>query len=181
MRVYFSALAEFTENISVKFWRKLRADLAPFISLQGTGGPKRAQFQGVMELEDASDELLNYQITEALVRKVESLSRVGVERIDFEEMTRGAGRTLPIVGYMTADELQKKSRKELIEMLHTQFDYPLGSSKRMSKKMLVESILCSQRNANTHTVIARLASKPRYASKPLPDAVIDRLLADNDE
>ncbi len=91
MIVFFKARTEFTDRITRDFWRKLRKNIDPFLKLTAVGGAKQGHFSGTLpiELENPSDEELAYEITSALVQKVELLSAVGVTNIEFDEITVG--------------------------------------------------------------------------------------------
>jgi hypothetical protein len=91
MIVFFRARAEFTENINRDFWRKLRKNRDPFHTLTAVGGSKNGHFTGslAVDLEEPTDDAMAYEITAALVQKVELLSRVGVAHIEFDEITVG--------------------------------------------------------------------------------------------
>ena len=144
MRVYFEAHAKFTDSISVKFFNRLRWEIEPFIRLSGVGGRKDAEFNGVLELESTDIELVQYQITEALVRKVEALSRVGVESIDFslvsfglpEEKEKGT-LILPPKGKTSKVKTQ---HADLVDILVNQYGYAKAMTVRMRKKELLSHV-----------------------------------------
>lgn len=90
--VYFSATATFSAPINRDFWRKIREDPHPFVSLVAVGGTTGGYFRGVVYLnvpQKVRKKALRYEITSLLVTKVESLSRVGVTQLLFDEVTVG--------------------------------------------------------------------------------------------
>lgn len=89
MIVFFRARTQFTDPITRDFWRKLRNYADPFINITAVGGSRNGHFSGSLELEDLNEESMAYEITAALVDKIEVLSRVGVSHIEFDEITVG--------------------------------------------------------------------------------------------
>lgn len=89
--VYFRASVRFTAPISVEFWRKFRTNFSPFATMTAVGGPNNAFFRGTLNVEDdkLKEGAAAYEITAALVQKVELYSDVGVDHIEFEEVTAG--------------------------------------------------------------------------------------------
>lgn len=89
--VFFEAETEFSAPITRSFWRKLRKNIEPFVNLSGVGGTNHGHFKGSipLEVEALSEEILAYEITSALVSKIELLSKVGVNHVEFLEITIG--------------------------------------------------------------------------------------------
>jgi len=86
---FFSAECIFTNRMPARFWRKARQNPYPFLSLQAVGGGVTGYFKGMMSFDKdtLSDEEISYEIAAALVDKVEMFSPVGVDSINFEEIT----------------------------------------------------------------------------------------------
>lgn len=91
MIVFFKAQARFTSNINRDFWRKVKKHKAPFLNLVAVGGCTNGYFSGSVDLpvEGQSRDDLAYEITAIIVSKVEFLSAVGVENMEFDEITVG--------------------------------------------------------------------------------------------
>jgi len=91
--VFFRARAQFTGPINRDFWRKLREHIAPFHNLTALGGVRNGHFQGTLtvDIESREEEALAFEITSAIVQKVELLSKVGVANVEFDEITLGVG------------------------------------------------------------------------------------------
>lgn len=91
LTVFFRASVTFSDKINRDFWRKFREDKDPFITLTAVGGVKSGHFYGsiTLDLKRGSRKRLAYEITSALVQKIELLSSVGVANIEFEEITKG--------------------------------------------------------------------------------------------
>ena len=88
--VFFRARTVFTAPITRDFWRKFREDPLPFSPVTAVGAAHKGFFSGCIDLEIGrrpSLDALAYEITSALVQKVELLSRVGVTNIEFDEIT----------------------------------------------------------------------------------------------
>lgn len=85
MQVSFRAQAVFTDKVTWRFSRKIKEAQAPFLKLSAVGGGTVWFFTGILNMRPLKQKkLIAYEITSELVRKVEELTTVGVESIDFE-------------------------------------------------------------------------------------------------
>ena len=89
MIVFFRAKCVFTKRMPARFWRKARKHPYPFLSFKGVGGGLNGYFSGMFPIErkGLSDEEIAYEVAAAVVDKVEMFSPVGVDSIDFDEIT----------------------------------------------------------------------------------------------
>lgn len=113
MLIFFKAQAKFTSNIEVRFWRKVRKNPEPFTQLSAVGSGSLGYFTGLLPFEDeaSGDDVWAYEITKELVTKIELLSSVGVESLNFdvlEPSILNKKRTLSIAEAVEA--LKKKDR-----------------------------------------------------------------------
>jgi len=89
MLVAFRASAVFTDVVNHTFALRVLEDQAPFRKISATGGSKAWFFIGVLEMRPLKqNKRIAYEITAAIVKKVEHLTTVGVATIDFEEIDR---------------------------------------------------------------------------------------------
>ena len=91
MLVAFKAKATFTDPLvggqSQNFPKHLRKRKSPFHSLSAIGGGVNWVFTGVLEMRPLKQKKrMRYEITSALVDKVEELTKVGVLTLDFERV-----------------------------------------------------------------------------------------------
>jgi hypothetical protein len=85
MLVSFRVQAIFTDAVKYSFARKVREAQDPFRELSAVGGKERWFFSGILDMRPLKQKKrIAYEITAALVKKVEDLTLVGVERVDFE-------------------------------------------------------------------------------------------------
>lgn len=88
--VFFKATAKFTGPISKSFYRKLKRHQAPFTKLEILTCTDVGFVSGVLPLENPwakKQDTLIYLIGKELVDKVELYSQVGIERLEFSEIT----------------------------------------------------------------------------------------------
>ena len=87
MHVAFKARAVFTDKVTWSFAGKIKKAQAPFQKLSAVGGGTGWFFEGVLNMRPLKQKKrIAYEITAELVQKVEQLTTVGVERIDFEHL-----------------------------------------------------------------------------------------------
>lgn len=91
MLVGFKASAVFTEPLksgqTQHFPKHVKKKPGPFLQLSVIGGRDKWFFQGVLDIRPLKQKKrIAYEITAEIVRLVEELTHVGVDRIDFESI-----------------------------------------------------------------------------------------------
>lgn len=85
MLVSFRAMAVFTDKVTYSFSHKVKKAQAPFQKISAVGGGANWFFSGILNMRPLKQKKrIAYEITSEIVRKVEGLTTVGVDRIDFE-------------------------------------------------------------------------------------------------
>jgi hypothetical protein len=91
MLVAFKVRAVLTEPLigrqALKFSRCVNEEQHPFHSLSAAGGTDIWLFKGVLRMRRLKQKKrMAYEITSAVVKKVEELTKVGVDRVDFKSI-----------------------------------------------------------------------------------------------